>query len=114
MCFAQDLQKLFRRFLARISQQTIFKPQASPRMQLVIQASCSVSYNAAAFGANPLGRPPSPRGDDNCSGDHFRRMRSWRHWSEALKGFLCGGFGFVSVRFQDNGGLDGTAVALKK
>jgi hypothetical protein len=41
-------------------------------------------------------------------------MRSWRHWSEALKGFLCGGFGFVSVRFQDNGGLDGTAVALKK
>ena len=49
----------------------------------------------------------------SCSGDHPTRTRTWRHSSEALEGFLRGGFGFVSVRFQDNAGLYGTAVAIK-
>ena len=49
----------------------------------------------------------------NCSGDHSKRMRAWRHSLEALKRFLRGGFGLVSVRFQDNAGLYGTAVAVK-
>ena len=49
----------------------------------------------------------------NCSGDHFRRMRSWRHLSEALNRLLRGSFGLVSIRFQHNTGLYGTAVAIK-
>jgi hypothetical protein len=68
----------------------------------------------AGLGANPLGRPPSPRGSDNCSGDHFRRMRSWRHSSEALNRLLRGSLRFVSIRFQDNAALDGAAVAALK
>jgi hypothetical protein len=40
-------------------------------------------------------------------------MRTWRHSSEALNHLVRGGFGFVSIRFQDNARLYGTALALK-
>src|SRR5262245_9895598 len=114
MCCAKDLQKLFSRFLPKISQPDHFQA-ATQRTCAACHPGFLVSFLqwAAAFVANPLGRLPSPRGGDNCSGDHPSRMCTWRHSSKALNRLLRGSFGFVPMRFQDNTGLYGTAVALK-
>ena len=49
----------------------------------------------------------------NCSGDHSRRTRTWQH-SEAFNRLLRGSFGFISIGFQDNAGLNGAAGAAFK
>ena len=47
-----------------------------------------------AFSGNPLGgRVVLGVVVANCSGDHFREMRSWWHSSEALNRLLRGSFG---------------------
>ena len=82
----------------------------------VIQISYSASYNVGSgLGGNPLGgRVALGVVVANCSGDHFRRTRTWRHSSEALNRLLRGSFGFVSIGFQGNAGLNGAAVAALK
>src|SRR5262245_16512370 len=91
MRFAQDLKKFFRRSLARISQPIIFKPTIQ-RVTAVLSSRLLMPFLtmwAAAFGGNPLGgRVVLGVVVANCSGDHFREMRSW-HSAEALNRLLA-------------------------
>ena len=82
----------------------------------VIQISYSASYNVGSgLGGNPLGGCVALGVVvANCSGDHFRRTRTWRHSSEALNRLLRGSFGLVSIRLQENAGLNGGAIATFK
>ena len=49
----------------------------------------------------------------NRSGDHSGRTRTWQH-SEAFNRLLRDSFRLVSIRFQDNAGLNGAAIAAFK